>query len=158
MSSNTLAVEAAAKTGALDPASQGKATEGALAALTKYIPTESVTLYVATVSAFPAFKDTIPSLNPSTVYYFYVVLSPLLLLLMFWRQRALADKPLGSPANWPLWRMSASTIAFAVWALAVPENGIITGEGAAVLAALGALFVSTVLNMVAPIFERLNPY
>ena len=131
--------------------------DSALAALTKYVPTESITLYVATVSALPALKDTLPGLQAAHAYWFFVVLSPLLLLLLYWRQLATAERPLGTPAQWPFWRMSASTIAFAVWALAVPENGIISGNGAAVLAALGALLVSTVLNLVEPIFERLSP-
>lgn len=153
MSANTLAVEAAVKSGAIATPPQ----DSALAALTKYIPTESVTLYVATVSALPSLKSTLPSLTASHAYWFFVIFSPLLLLLLYFNQLATAGKPFGSIAQWPLWRLIASTIAFAVWALAVPGNGIISGDGAAVLAALGALLVSTVLNLVAPIFERLSP-
>ncbi len=61
-----------------------------------------------------------------------------------------------SVGNWPWWKLIASTIAFAVWALAVPNNPIIPLNSAAggVLAGFAALFVSTILNFVAPFFEK----
>jgi hypothetical protein len=157
MSATTLAFEAAGNAGAIPPP---PSTDSALAGLTKYIPTESVTLYVATVSAQGAITSVAPWFGPNIAYWFFVVLTPVLLLVLFLRQLAVAGKEWRlPPAGWPWWRMIASTLAFAVWALAVPGNPIIDTKNAAsgVVGGLAATVVSGFLNLVAPFFERPTP-
>ena len=81
MSINTLALDAAAKSGAII---QPPLKDDVLAGLTKYIPTESVTLYVAAVSSLTALKDT--GITAPMTFWFFICLTPLLMLLLFLRQ------------------------------------------------------------------------
>jgi hypothetical protein len=155
MSVNTLAVEAAAKSGAIP---QPPTRNDVLTGLTKYIPTESVTLYVATVSSLVALKGT--CLTPTITYWFFVCFTPVLMLLLFLNQLAIAGKVWKiSVAQWPWWRIIASTVAFAVWALAVPGNPLKFADAtvSGVIAGLAALFVSTLLNLLAPFCEKTTP-
>jgi hypothetical protein len=149
---NTLAVEAVANAGVI-PIPPSK--DDAVAGLTKYIPTESVTLYVATVSAQVVLLGV--GLTPHFWYWFFICLTPLLQLVLFLRQLAVAKKNWKVPIKlWPWWRIIASTLAFAVWALAVPGNPIIDTDSATggVLAGFCALLVSFALNLFSPFFEK----
>jgi hypothetical protein len=49
--------------------------------------------------------------------------------------------------------MIASTLAFMVWALAVPSSPYLTGESGKVIAAFGAILISTFLTLLEPVFE-----
>lgn len=154
MSVNTLAVEAVAAAGAI-PKPPSK--DDTLAALTKYIPTESLTLYVATVSSQKALTTLLPWLTAGVAYWFFFVVTPGIMLGLFVRKLAVAGKNWKiHPKDWPWWKMFASAIAFAVWALAVPGNPIIPANSAegGVVAGLAALFVSTFLNLLSPLFEK----
>jgi hypothetical protein len=127
-----------------------------LDSLVKYIPTESVTLYIAAVSAMSALQLTFPPITPVIVYWFFVVLTPILFLLIYVGKRRNVELP-PFPAgikNWPWWKLAASTIAFSVWALAIPAAPYLTGNAGNVVAALLALFVSTLLSLLQPVFER----
>ena len=156
MSMNTLAVEAVAKAGGFP---KPPSSDSALAGLSKYIPTESVTLYVAAVSAQSALAGLIPWLTATVTYWIFVVLTPIICFLLWARQVANAKKEnkdfkvsLLSPKSWPWWKMIASTIAFLVWALAVPGNPIMPpgSEAGGVVAAFAAIFVSTILSLFEP--------
>ena len=52
--------------------------------------------------------------------------------------------------------VETSTIAFAAWALAIPGSPYLSVKGAdgGVVAALIALFASTILSLLEPVFER----
>jgi hypothetical protein len=155
MSINTLALDAVAKSSAMR---QPTSKDDVLAGLSKYIPTESVTLYVAAVSSLMVLKDI--GLTPAIAYWFFVCLTPVLMLILYLRQLALAGKNWKiSVAQWPWWRIIASTVAFSVWALAVPSNPLnfLDPSVSGVLAGLAALFVSTFLNILAPFFESVTP-
>lgn len=154
MSQNTLAVQAAARAGAVTTL---PSRDDLLAALTKYIPTESITMYVAIVSSQAALASLVPWLKPSVGYVVFVVVTPLLQLVLFLRHLATAKRRWKIPPKaWPWWSMIASTIAFAVWAMAVPGNPIIETNNAAggAVAGLAAMAASTVLNLLAPFFEK----
>jgi hypothetical protein len=157
MSMNTLAVDATARVGGIrTPPSQ----KDSLEALTKYIPTESITLYVAIVSAQTALASIIPWLTPSVGYKVFVAVTPALMLILYLRHLAVAGRDWKvPPKSWPWWSMIASSIAFAVWAMAVPGNPIIDPNNTAggVVAGVAALLVSTVLNIFAPFFENNTP-
>ena len=127
--------------------------ETAINALVKYIPTEVVTLYIACVSALPAVHDDIKEITSVRMYWAFVVLTPMLFILMYYNQLVVADQPFPKFLQWPWWRIFASTIAFSVWALAVP-NDFFTTKSAAVLSGIGAAFVSTLLSLLGPIVER----
>jgi hypothetical protein len=158
MSATTLAFEAAGIAGAIPPPAS---TDSVLAGLTKYIPTESVTLYVATISAQGAITSVAPWFGPKFAYGFFVFLTPVLVVVLFLRQLAVAGRNWHiPPSGWCWWRAVAATLAFAVWALAVPGNPFIdptTNAAGGVLAGLAATVVSGLLNLVAPFFEQPTP-
>jgi hypothetical protein len=111
-------------------------TAGILSSLTNFIPTEAITLYVAAVSATPALKYVFPWLNEWVLYLgFGLVVTPLLYVVFYLlRYQAFAQKlkrlgarvpPRLSLGVWFWWRLLAAIIAFACWALAVPNNPIL---------------------------------
>jgi hypothetical protein len=155
MSMNVLALEAAANRGAIP---QLPTKDDVLTGLTKYIPTESVTLYVAALSSLEALKAI--GLTSAIAYWFFVCFTPLLMIILYLRQLAVAGKVWKIPASqWPWWKITASTIAFSVWALAVPSNPLnfLDPSVSGVFVGLAALFVSTLLNLIAPFFETTTP-
>jgi hypothetical protein len=92
---------------------------------------------------------------PPGTYWFYVALTPVFFLLVYISGVRAASKPVPGVNQWPWWKLVASTIAFAVWALAVPGSPYITPATGA-LAGLAALFVSSILTLLEPIFTK-NP-
>ena len=126
----------------------------ALDSLARYIPTEAITLYVAACSVLTALKDKVPPTSAVCVYWSFVILTPLLFLIIFVGKRRTAGmSALPAVPQWPWWKLIASTVAFAVWALAVPGSPYLQGEVGGVLAGFFALFVSTFLTLLEPIFE-----
>lgn len=137
-----------------------------LTALTKYIPVESITLYIATLSSLTALNivlgnisgGRIPEITTGQVYVAFIFISAILMLLIFERRLVLASQPTKwSVSEWPWWKIVACAIAFAVWGLAVPgtlnidgEDGKFVGVGVGLL----ALIVSTVLNTLETFFEK----
>ena len=140
----------------LTPQSSGQALDNALTALTKYIPVEVVALYLAAVSAQPALAGEWCWLTAALVYYVFCGLTPLFFILVYHNQLALARERFPRITHWPWWRIIASTIAFAAWALAGPSKPFefIKPEIASALSGLAAIFVSTVLTLLGPIVER----
>jgi hypothetical protein len=125
----------------------------ALDSLVRYIPTEAITLYVAACSVVAALKDKVPPLIPYLVYWAFVFLTPLLFLIIFGGRRRSDGLPAFPPLiAWPWFTLVASTIAFGVWSLAIPGTPYLKGEVGGVLAAFLALFVSTFLTLLEPIF------
>jgi len=117
--------------------------------LTKYIPTETLTLYVAAIAALPAITvasgGTVEAIH---VYAAGAVLTPIILLLAsFGKLRASGSPAAFRPHPWPY---AAALIAFLVWALSVP--GLLRGDDQQILAAFGAVLVSTSLALLEPIF------
>jgi hypothetical protein len=140
---------------ATEVALQDNAVAGTLNALTKYIPTEIVTLYVAASSATPAITASVPVFDSTVNYWGCVLITPIILLLVYASKRASTGlRPIPNVKELPWWKMSAATIAFLVWGLAVPGNPYISGESGAVIAGFGAVLISTVLSLLEPIFER----
>ena len=126
----------------------------ALSMLIKYIPTESVTLYVAAVSAAPALKAVEPRIEMK-LYYFFGLLTPILFaLILIGKRKAAGGNQPGTFKNWPWWKTIAATIAFFVWALAVPGSPDIPYDTSGAIAGVFALFISTFLSILEPIFER----
>ena len=129
-------------------------SNNALKALIKYIPTETITLYVASISAAPALHSAVPVMDTTKIYWFFVILTPAILFLVYAGKRKAKTLPaFPQLREWPWWKLIAATIAFSVWALAVPNNPFIHGDGGAVLAGLAAVFISTILSLFDRIFE-----
>lgn len=123
--------------------------------LTKFIPTESITLYVAALGISVAGSETAPVIEPVFLYWLCAVLTPIIFILLLVRKRATDGLSL-RPERWPIWKIVAATIAFLVWALAVPNSPYLNFAGGPAIAAFGALFVSMFLSLLDPIFDRLG--
>lgn len=131
---------------------------GALNALIKYIPTESVALYIAAVNAVPALAEEVDISWGELIYWGFGALTPLLYLLLYMGKRRSAGLPIlpQSPKEWPLWSIFASTIAFLAWALAVPDGPYLQSANGGLIAGLLALFVSFMLEIVGRIVGPLS--
>jgi hypothetical protein len=133
----------------------------ALDGLIKYIPTESITLYLAATSAFSSWTKgsaasggkAPPTLDPMYLYWGFVALTPILFLLIYLGKRHSQNLPLLPDAitDWPWWKLIASTIAFMVWALAVPP--LVDSDLGKIIVAFGALLVSTLLSLIGAVVE-----
>jgi hypothetical protein len=129
-----------------------------LSMLVKYIPTESVTLYVAALSAAAALKSLWPWMTELHIYWFFAFFTPVLFVLIFLGKRRASGPPTFPPAGeWPWWKLFACTVAFLVWALAVPGNPYIKDPIASAAIGFLALFISTVLSVLEPLFDRKLP-
>lgn len=129
------------------------ASSNGLDGLVKYIPTESITLYVAAIAAMSSFTATFPALTPRMLYWIFVGLTPALFVLIYIgkrRSQNLRYMP-QSFAQWPWWKLIASTIAFMFWALAVPP--LVATDAGKVVAAFGAVLISTLLGVVGAAIE-----
>jgi len=133
---------------------EGAGVTSAIDSLFKYIPTESITLYVATISALPVLNDIWIIINAWRVYWFYIILTPVLVILIYISKYKQKYNCLPSLRIWPWWPTISATVAFAIWALAVPGNPYIEGEQQGVLAGLGALFCSTIFSILEGIFGK----
>lgn len=131
----------------------------ALSMLVKYIPTESITLYVAAISAAPALKSFSARINETLIYWLFAILTPVLFALIYLGKRKAAQLPPSPPLkDWPWWKLFAATVAFIVWALAVPGNPYVSGDTAGgAVAGFFAIFISTILSILEPIFDRPEP-
>lgn len=121
--------------------------------LTRYIPTETITLFVAAMSVQQMLHSLWPPLGPWVLYWTFAAMTPVLqLLLVFLKQReaeVATDQP-RAPFRPHPWPVIAALIAYLVWALSVPSNpesAFVQGEAAHAVAAVGALFISTVLSV-----------
>jgi hypothetical protein len=123
----------------------------ALDLLAGYIPTEVIALYVAALSATQAMK-TPPS--PWLWWVIGVALTPVLYVVIMLSKRARDGQKL-RPERWPWYRTVAATVAFAIWALAVPSptQPMLPPDYLALIG-LVALFVTIVLGLLDPILDK----
>jgi hypothetical protein len=157
----TLGLDAAAATQlrtAMQPVAaaspvQPTPASSALDGLVKYIPTETITLYVAATAAIKSITTAFPWLTADCLYWGFVGLTPILFLLVYMGKRRSQGLPIlpQQLIQWPWWKLIACTVAFAFWALAVPP--LVTTEGAKFVAAFGALFISTLLSLIGAVVE-----
>lgn len=127
----------------------------ALSQLVKYIPTESITLYVAAISAAAALKSFSPRITEASIYWFFGILTPLLFVFIYLGKRRTAGFPIIPPlSQWPWWKIFACTVAFFVWALAVPGNPYVKNDASGAVAGFFAIFISTILSVLERIFDQ----
>lgn len=143
MSANTIAREAAvrAQPGAAPP-------DPKTSALTKYIPTETITLYVAAVANQKSLGEVWSWCTAQVVYCAFATATPIVVLLLY-MSKITGAKPWFKPLEWPWWGLFAGTVAFAIWAWAVPGNPVMdTAKPApAAIAAFLALVISSGLSL-----------
>ncbi len=114
--------------------------------LTRYIPTETITLYMGAMAAMAEF--TAVGISVWAIYAFFALLTPALLLVLTLSRARQAGEAGYAMLHW--WPPTASMIAFLVWATSVPGHPVADRWSA--LPALAALFISTLLTALDPIF------
>jgi hypothetical protein len=162
--------KASAASPATASAESASGIDTALNVLIGYIPTEVLTLYVAVLAAIhPASTSeataglaavespAITAITPGewSTFYLFLVLTPVVVWLVFAAKLKAEQKPLPIPlATWPVWEMFAATLAYCAWAFALPSPFADSGMYPPGLAAIGVLVVSTILGLLAPLFQR----
>jgi hypothetical protein len=142
------------------PAGGGGTADGAntaLQTLTTYIPTEVLTLYVSAIAAVgPLVIDNQP-VGRWLPFWCFLVATPLTVWVAFATKLKGAGKALPVwPAHWPVWEMTAATIAYFAWTFALPNTPFAqyTDWYSPGLAAFLVLVVSAGLGMIAPLMQR----
>jgi hypothetical protein len=131
----------------------------ALRVITGYIPTEVLTLYVSAVAAFqPDGANGVAAHAPAWLFFVFLALTPLTTWTLFATKLKAGGRPMPvPPPQWPLWEMSAATLAFAVWAIAMPQS-VFAGQGWYRAPVAGTVLVTTtMLGLAAPLFQRPLP-
>ena len=147
-------------------------TNTALNVLFGYIPIEVVTLYVAVQAALqPPTPTAGMTITPQAAaaalqasqsaqwiaFWCFFVATPLVVWVIFASKIRDAGKPLPSTFDtWPVWEMFAATFAFCAWAFALPNTPFqaFASWYSAGLAGISVLLASTVLGLLAPLFQR----
>jgi hypothetical protein len=122
-------------------ASKESTKSQALDAISKFIPTEMLAPYVA----FLAYSAEQHTLSSESVYWWFVIATPLVAIFFQYARSAINNQP------WPAiiavaWRAIAATVAFSVWGLAPPGSAFQAGVGGPAVAGLAAVIVSPVLT------------
>jgi hypothetical protein len=132
----------------------------AIRTLTTYIPTETLTLYVAVLAVLqPPTKEGLAGPNWA-IFWWFLIATPLVIWLVYITKVKTAGKPIPwAPLKWPLWEMAAGTIAYVAWAFALPTTPFASLAWYSTgLAGVIVLITSTILGLLAPLFARpLNP-
>jgi|SRR5947209_1499419 len=149
-------------------------TNTALNVLFGYIPTEVVTLYVAVAAALQpptpptagrsaaqvstaAVNTATASLQPEWIaFWCFFVATPLVVWVVFASKLKEAGKPLPLTYDtWPVWEMMAALISFCAWAFALPSTPFRDFNWySPALASIAVLLASTILGLLAPLFQR----
>ena len=127
-----------------------------LTTLTTYVPTETITLYVALVAALGP-NETNPSTTGNWIaFWFFLFFTPLAVWVTFATKLASDKKNLPlQPRYWPKWEMIAGTLAYVAWAIGLPDSPFAEFAWySSSVAGFAVLITSTILGMVAGLFQR----
>jgi len=140
-------------------------TNASLQTLTTYIPTEVLTLYVSALAALGPITVTIgkevKQIGRWIPFWCFLILTPIIVWIAFATKIKASDNPIpASPRQWPLWEMSAATIAYCAWAFALPTSPFAQFQQwySPGLAAFLVLVVSAGLGLIAPLMQRPLPH
>jgi len=132
--------------------------QNALSALIEYLPSETITLYLAVASSLTVLQEYIDGLTAKHVYWTFAALTPILYLLIYAGKRQARGEPrLPAVRDWPWWPMVAATVAFLAWALSGPNRPYFQGEGGGAIVALAAIVVSSLMGVLARFFVKPRP-
>jgi hypothetical protein len=132
-----------------------------LKAVATYIPSEILTLYVAVVAVLAPVKD--PTHIPDSAwatFAIFLILTPVVVWLTFATKIKNAGGALPiSPHTWPMWEMSAATIAYFAWAFALPASPFIAFQDvySPSLAGLLVTCVTAALGLLGPVMSKPLP-
>ncbi len=129
----------------------------ALQTVTTFIPTEVLTLYVSAVAALGSLHTAEHhDAGLWIAFYTFLVATPFLVWVAFATKLKTADKPIPiTPAKWPMWEMTAATLAFAAWAFALPNTPFAQFNWySSGIAGFLILIVSGGLGAIAPLMQR----
>jgi hypothetical protein len=136
------------------PLPSANAVNTALHILFGYIPTEVLTLYVAVLAAIHQ-KGTVARAD-WIIFWSFLVGTPLAVLLVYaGKVRAAQPQASINLPTWPIWEMLAATAAYFAWAFALPDPAFSEYPWySPALAGIIVLVTSTILGLVAPLFQR----
>jgi hypothetical protein len=144
-----------------DGATSANGVNTAMQVLFGYIPTEVLTLYVACVAAIHPATDPAPKVTGVDWFLFwsFFVATPIVFWVVYATKLKGAGKPLPfAYSTWPIWEMFAATVAYFAWAFALPSTPFRqfadAGWYSAGLAGVVVLVASTVLGLLAPLFQN----
>jgi hypothetical protein len=131
-----------------DPAAFNSKVSTALEMLSRYIPTEVVALYLAALAAAP-----LAEWNAKPLYWTGIIATPIVLLLVYLSNARKGKNPLPKLGQWPLWKAVAATIAFSIWALAIPAAPYVTPPKGTITIGFAAIVASYVLSWLGNIID-----
>jgi hypothetical protein len=135
----------------------------AMQVLFGYIPTEVLTLYVAIVAAIHPIASGTGNDGAKTItsgdwinFISFLVATPIIFWVVYAAKLKSAQKPIPLGfSTWPLWEMTAATVAYAAWAFALPKTPFLDfGWYTPALGSVAVLVASTVLGLLAPLFQN----
>lgn len=164
MSLNSLASRHAAGTQAArmrmaaspPPAGSTPPSGDAFETIARYLPAETMTLFIAAIAAITTLTDPVVEqlreVLPKAAYGVFAVLTPTIYLLTAFAKQRAAERQAGTPPQ-PFrphpWPPTAALIAFLVWAFSV--QGLLNAgqmETWGALIGFAAVFVSSLLSLV----------
>src|SRR5258707_7858745 len=135
----------------------------ALQTLTTYIPTEVLTLYVSAIAALGPLTVKIGvrdlQIGRWLPFWCFFIATPLIVWVAFASKIKAEGKTIPlHPSKWPLWEMTAATIAYVAWTFALPATPFAQESWySSGLASFLILVVSAGLGIVAPLMQRQLP-
>lgn len=126
----------------------------ALKAIASYVPTEVLTVYVAVIATLQAGNGM--GTTGVLAFWIFLAMTPIVVWLVFAAKLRAGGQPLPWPVHtWPLWEMSAAAVAFAAWALALPDNPFKASAWYSPgVAGVGVLIASMTLGLIAPLAKK----
>ena len=131
---------------------------GALQVIMTYLPTEIVALYTSVSTAIDREGNASTAFSAHWLaFYICLLMTPATVWLMYAGRVRLADRPLPlSWRRWPIWEMTASTLAFAAWAYSMPGSPFegLPGFYSRGVAAVVLPTTATFIALLAPILQK----
>jgi len=140
-----------------------QAPQHSVATLTTYIPTEVLTLYVSAIAALGPLTVKIGvrdlQIGRWLPFWCFFIATPLIVWVAFASKIKAGGKTIPlHPSKWPLWEMTAATIAYVAWTFALPATPFAQESWySSGLASFLILVVSAGLGIIAPLMRRELP-
>jgi RsiW-degrading membrane proteinase PrsW (M82 family) len=125
----------------------------AVEVVTRYVPTEIVTAYVAVATL--VIRPGGPRTAQWVVFYVFFVLTPVMVWLFSATRARSAGEPLPwHPGRWPVFELVIATVSFVLWAFALPSTPFEDFTWyQAVYGAAALIIGSLLIGAIAPVFR-----